>query len=124
MIHLDTSFLIRSLVRGSAEDRHLRSWIAAGELLGVAAPAWAEFLCGPVGPVEVAAAMRILGQPVSFAADEAEETARLFNLTGRKRGSLVDCMIAATAVRAGAAVATCNAADFRKLQAAGLRIVP
>jgi hypothetical protein len=31
VIHLDTSFLIKSLVRGSAEDRSLRDWLKAGE---------------------------------------------------------------------------------------------
>jgi len=31
VIHLDTGFLIKSLVRGSAEDRSLRDWLKAGE---------------------------------------------------------------------------------------------
>lgn len=35
MIHLDTSFLIRALVRGSVEDNSLRAWLHAGERLAM-----------------------------------------------------------------------------------------
>ena len=40
--------------------------------------------------------------------------------TGRRRGTLGDCLIAATAVNAGAELATGNLADFRRLSDAGL----
>jgi predicted nucleic acid-binding protein len=53
VIHLDTSFLIRALARHSAEDRHLRRWLAEGEPLAVSAVGWAEFLCGPVDAAQV-----------------------------------------------------------------------
>ncbi len=39
MIHLDTSFLIRALRRGSPEDRKLREWLGTGETLGMSAVA-------------------------------------------------------------------------------------
>ena len=42
MIHLDTSFLIRALVRGSAQDKRLRGWLGAGEPIGMSSIAWAE----------------------------------------------------------------------------------
>ena len=54
--------------------------------------------------------------------EDAGTTAMLFNRAGRRRGSLLDCMIAAIALRAGAALATANQADFRRLRAAGLRL--
>lgn len=72
---------------------------------------WAEFLCGPLEVEDVDLANRIVGEPLTLLGDDARLTARLFNLA-RRRGSLVDCMIAATAVRAGAALATRNPADF------------
>ncbi len=48
VIHLDTSFLIKSLVRGTAEDRSLRHWLKTGEVVAMSAVAWAELLCGPL----------------------------------------------------------------------------
>ncbi|MGH7803949.1 MAG: PIN domain-containing protein [Candidatus Binatia bacterium] len=119
MIHLDTSFLIRALAAGSPEDRRLRGWLQQGEELRVSVIAWSEFLCGPVGEREIGLAERVLGDPEPFVAADAGETARLFNRSGRRRGSLLDCMIAAIALRAGAALATANAMDFRRLAAAG-----
>ena len=100
MIHLDTGFLIRGLVPGSAEDRRLRTWMAEGMLLGVSTVSWAEFLCGPVQASDLELAARIVHEPVPLVAPDATMTARLFNLAGRRRGSFVDCMIAAIALRA------------------------
>lgn len=122
MTHLDTSFLIRALVRGAPEDAVLREWLRGGTPLGIAALAWAEFLCGPVSSDAIEFAARLLGEPVPFGATEAVLAARLFNETGRKRGTLVDCMIAATAIHAGAALATSNVPDFRRLEPLGLRL--
>ena len=82
---------------------------------------WAEFLCGPVegGLVELAA--RLVGEPEPFTPDDCTATARLFNLGGRRRGSFTDCMIAAVAIRAGAALATSNRSDFARFAGAGLQ---
>ena len=123
MIHLDTSFLIRGLVRGTAEDRFLREWLRRDIPLAISAVGWTEFLCGPVAAAEAELATRIVPDRVPFTADDSVEAARLFNLSGRRRGSLADCMIAATAVRLHASLATTNPADFRRLESAGLQLV-
>lgn len=123
MIHLDTSFLIRALVVGSPEDRRLRGWIVGNEGLRVSAVAWAEFLCGPIEPAAVELAGDILDEPIPFLAEDAAGAARLFNLSGRRRGSLTDCMVAAVAVRMRASLATSNPKDFNKLGAAGPELV-
>ena len=102
MIHLDTSFLIRALDRGSPEDHKLRGWIGEGETLGMSAVAWAELLCGPLERSEMEWAAEIVGQRQDFTAEHAALAARLFNESGRRRGSLIDCMIAATALAAKA----------------------
>ncbi|WP_419950985.1 type II toxin-antitoxin system VapC family toxin [Candidatus Palauibacter sp.] len=123
MIHLDTSFLIRALDAGSSQDRRLRTWVASGETLGMSAVAWAEFLCGPLHPSALAIADQLIGPRADFTARDATVAARLFDEAGRRRGSLIDCMIAATALGEGARVATANVRDFRRFEAFGLRLV-
>jgi len=123
MIHLDTGFLIRALRRGSAEDGRLREWLGRSEPIGISAVGWTEFLCGPVEPNDIALAVRLVSEPLPLLARDAGMAARLFNMAGRRRGSLNDCMIAAVALRAGASVATMNVADFRRFEAAGLRLL-
>ena len=122
MILLDTSFLIRALVRRSSEDAKLRRWLRDGEPIGIAALAWAEFLCGPVPREAVAAALELLQPPIPFGVPEATRAAGLFNASGRRRGSLVDCMIAATAIESSAALATANRTDFTRFISLGLRL--
>lgn len=120
MIHLDTSFLIRALVRGTPEDRALRRWIANSESLAVCSVAWAEFQCGPLSPSELAVAGAIIDRHRAFTKEDAEGAARLFNESGRRRRSLIDCMIAAAAQADGAQVATANRADFLRLSDLGV----
>lgn len=122
MIHLDTSFLIRALAQGTPEDRSLRRWIANGEQLAISAVAWAEFRCGPLTSAELATVGAMIGNHPAFTKDDAETAARLFNETGRRRGSLIDCMIAAAALADDAPVATANRADFERLQSFGVAV--
>lgn len=122
MIHLDTSFLIRALAAGTAEARRLDAWCAAREPLAVSAVAWAEFACGPLAPDERAAVLDVIDAVVPLEAAGGERAAALFNATGRRRSSFHDCLIAAVALEAGAAVATSNEADFRRFLAHGLVI--
>ena len=123
MIHLDTSFLIRALVRDSPEDTRIQEWIKADEPLGMSVIAWAEFLCGPVNETALSLASLIVKQRLDFTEDMAAFSARLFNGAGRRRGTMVDCMIAATAIVAGATLATCNAGDFERLEEFGLTLI-
>ena len=120
MIHLDTSFLIRALVRGSSQDKRLRGWLGGGELIGMSTVAWAEFLCGPIEPQHVRLVARIIQQRVPFDEEDAALAAQLFNRSGRRRGSLADCMIAATALRREARLATENPSDFQRFEEIGL----
>ena len=83
MIHLDTSFLVRALVGGSAEETQLREWLADDEHLCVSAVTWAEFLSGPVSNA-VALAGELIGQRAEFSDAHAEIAARLATATTTK----------------------------------------
>jgi predicted nucleic acid-binding protein len=122
VIQLDTRFLIRALVPGSAEDRKLRLWIRDRTVVRISALAWTEFMCGPVSPAAIRFAARLLGEPLPFTAAEAALAARLFNESGRRRGTMMDCMIAATAALAGESIATSNPADFASLEKLGVEL--
>jgi predicted nucleic acid-binding protein len=123
MIHLDTGFLIRALVRNSAEDLKLRNWLRASTHVEMSSIAWAEFLCGPVASSDADLAAHIVRNRVPFGDDDAVMAAKLFNLSGRRRGTFIDCMIASVALKTGAFLATTNPEDFRRLEAAGLQVV-
>jgi predicted nucleic acid-binding protein len=122
MIHLDTGFLIRALLSSSPQDGRLREWLREGEPVAISAIAWAEFLCGPVTDRQLELAAAVLQERFAFAEQDAALAARLFNAAGRRRGTLVDCMIAASALRAGAMLATTNASDFQRFASAGLTL--
>ena len=122
-VHLDTSFLIRALIPDSPENRKLREWIRAGVAVAVSAVAWAEFLCGPLTADELQLAVRIVGPPQDFTSRHATIAARLFNASGRRRGTMMDCMIAAVALGAGSQFATANEADFSRFTEQGLQLV-
>ena len=87
--------------------------MADGVRLGMSAIGWTEFLCGPLDQRQLALAAAIVGEPEPFLSEDSSKTAELFNRSGRRRGSLIDCMIAAIAIRVGASLATANPSDFR-----------
>lgn len=123
MIQLDTSFLIRALIPESGEDGLLRRCLEGGTPLAMSSIAWTEFLCGPLRAPEVRLAAEIVGEVVPFGREEAALAADLFNRSGRRRGSLVDCMVAAAAMSRDAELATANPADFRRLESHGLKLL-
>jgi len=123
LIHLDTDFLIRALTRGTDQDEQLREWCKTYQPIATSAIAWAEFLCGPVDADQMDLATRLIAQRVAFAEEDARLASRLFNESGRRRGSLTDCMIAASAIRLASPLATLNAEDFRKFEKSGLVLI-
>lgn len=122
MIHLDTNFLILGLVPSTPQAIQLRQWLAAMEPVGLSAIVWTEFLCGPVTTEQVANAVDLFPNPEPFLSQDSHVAADWFNRTGRRRGSLTDCMVAAVAFRAGARLATENTADFNPFVAFGLEL--
>ena len=124
MICLDTNYLVRALVKGAKESAELIEWYQSGEGLLSAAPAWYEFLSGPVTGPQISAIRAFLSGGISaFEEPQATEAARLFNATGRIRRLRVDAMIAATAIVASARLATSNTEDFKTFVPHGLKLV-
>ena len=123
MICLDTNYLILGLVPGSRESQDLIAWVQAGETLIVPMPAWYEFSCGPVTAPQIAAIRAFLHDLFPFDEPQSSEAARLFNAAGRKRALRIDAMIAATALVAGALLATNNRSDFSTFVPHGLKLV-
>lgn len=125
MIHLDANVLIRLSVRGSGAAAKVREWLRAGETLATSAPAWFEYISGPVTAEEILRAEALLqGGVADFQKADCLRAADLFGLTGRKRAMKLDCMIAAAALRKGARLATADVADFRPFAPHGLVVVP
>ena len=124
MIHLDTNYVIALVTAHSPLNPVLQGWLQAGETLAVSAVAWSEFLTGPVTPQQVRDVSAILeSRVVVFGVFEAAMAARLYNQTGRKRGTRSDCFIAATAICARAPLATNNRAHFLPFVAGGLQLI-
>src|SRR5436305_1912737 len=115
MIHLDANFLVEALQVGSLEEAQLDSWLAAKEIVGISAVAWAEFRCGPLSKHDEASAERMFSAVEPLMGPDATNAAALFNQTGRRSRSLADCMIPAVAIRRGARIATLNTAAFHKM---------
>lgn len=120
-VQVDTSFLVRSLVAGSPESRSMAAWLEAGRPVAISAIAWAEFLCGPLTADDRSDAAQLLGEPLPLLARHGELGAELFNLTGRRRSSLPDCLIAAVAIDAQAPLATGDR-GFERFVEAGLHV--
>lgn len=123
VIHLDANYLILATVAGSPEEQRIRAWLGRGEELATSAIAWMEFVTGPVSPAVVAAMTEVIDDRVHpVERKEAELAARLFNAVGRKRALRYDCLIAAAAISAGAALATNNQSDYAQFTGQGLRL--
>jgi predicted nucleic acid-binding protein len=77
----------------------------------------------PLDPLAASRAANLLPNPEPLLVVDAEVAAKLFKGAGRRKGILLDCMIAAIAIRLGATVATSNLSDFTRFQSSGLKVV-
>lgn len=123
MIHLDTNHLVDMVTVGSVGGAKIHAWLKAGKSVATSAVAWSEFCNGPLSKTQKDAAFAVLERNITdFTWQQAEEAARLFNLSDRRRGSYADCMIAAAAILSGFPLATFNTDDFQRLVPFGLML--
>jgi predicted nucleic acid-binding protein len=123
IIELDSNFLVAVLNAKGSQSERLHRWMRAGVAVQISAIAWSEYLCGPLDAAAVAFARRLVSSVEAFTEDDAQLASALFNNTGRRPRTHVDCMIAAHAIRRGAALATLNIRDFRPFEEFDLRLV-
>ncbi|MDQ6624455.1 MAG: PIN domain-containing protein [Verrucomicrobiota bacterium] len=121
-VHLDANFLIELGAARPERVHRIARWLREDFLIQVSAVAWSEFLCGPLMESELADARAVVHSVDAFTEEHSTLAAELFNLTGRRTRSHVDCMIAAHAIRREAALATANATDFRPFLRFGLKL--
>ena len=123
MIQLDANYLILSAIASTPQNADLQRWLSQGEETSASAIAWMEFVTGPVQPEVIDSVRQIIeDRIVPVGRDEAELAASLFNLAGRKQALRYDCLIAATAILAGARLATANRSDFSLFVPHGLKL--
>ncbi len=123
MIHFGTNLLIAFVDSTHRHSALVEAAAGTGRNLGAAAVAWMEFHSRPVTRIDCKALDAVLsGGIVSFGSTEAELFGQLFQLPRIKRTQRRDSMIAATAILAGAALATANEVDFAPFVPLGLRL--
>jgi len=123
MIHFDTNLLIALTEGGHIHSPLARAAVATARELGTSAVAWAEFHSKPVSEVDhLALTLVLAGGIAPFATAEAELAGQLYQLPGVSRAQRLDSMIAATAILAGAELATANGEDFEPFVCLGLRL--
>ena len=124
MIHLDANFLIHFLKPDSPQARVAERLLAEGNSFAVSSIAWMEVVSGPVTAQQLEAlAALVEDRIVPFERADAFLAASLFNFAGRKRALRGDSMIAASAIKNGAALLTLDVNDFRVYEPAGLQLI-
>ena len=124
MIHLDTNLLIAASDKGDPHAPSFQRLIGLRRSLGTSACAWAEFHSRPI-EVQTERLIRQMLQSGILPFDEATAAlaGELFFRTGSKRRTRLDSMIAATAILAGAELATANREDFEPFVPHGLKLL-
>lgn len=123
MIHLDTNVLI-GLLTGHPIRAQVRQIQLDGGVFACSSVVWTEFLNGPADAPSVRLVESFLeGRILPFEREDAALAARLFNVTGRKRGLRFDCMIAAGALHRGCSLLTSNHDDFEPFARIGLHLL-
>jgi len=125
MIHLDANLLIAMVKPHDLHHAAARSVVTKDRSFFTSSVAWMEFHSRPVDATHTRALQRILsGGILPFDESTAALAGELFFRTGSNRRTRLDTMIAATAIHAGAELATVNPEDFEPFVPLGLKLLP
>ena len=123
-ILLDTNALIALSDPAHKLFRLAESKIREGANASTCSIAWHEYMRGPLLNEDRERALRVVQSRIlPLERKDAETAARLYNMTGRKRGSTADCLIAAVAMNHDTDLLTGNIEDFRPFLAMGLQLI-
>ncbi len=124
MIHLDTNLLIAASDRDDPHVPAFQRVLSMKRTLLASSCAWTEFLSRPLDAQTERLLRQILrGGILPFDEATAALAGHLFYQTGSKRRNRLDTMIAATAILAGADLATVNPDDFAAFVPHGLKLL-
>lgn len=123
MIHLDANLLIALIKKFDVHHSTACRVIAGNGPFGCSSVAWMELHSKPVHPRDTAALKNLLNAGIS-PLDEAcaALSGEIYHLTGSKRRTRLDTIIAATAILTGSELATVNAGDFAPFVPHGLKL--
>lgn len=123
-ILMDTNALIALGDPTDALFQTAEQAIRAGAQACTCSVAWHEYVRGPLLEVDRDRALRVIESRIfPLERSHAECAAKLFNQTGRRRGSTADCLIAAVAMEHDADLLTGNSEDFKLFVPHGLRLI-
>jgi len=122
-LHLDTNALIALSDPFHPLFLQIEKCLEQGWAAETDAVAWHEYVRGPLLPEDIQRALLIVENRVfDLTRPMAEKAAELFNVTGRRRASTADCLIAAVCIGHGAELLTNNIGDFTPFKIHGLKI--
>jgi predicted nucleic acid-binding protein len=122
-LHLDTNALIALSDPSHPLFLRIERHLEDGWTAGTDAVAWHEYVRGPLLAEDRERVLLIIENRVSaLTRDIAERAAVLFNVTGRRRASTANCLIAAACLEADAELVTDNASDFAVFTRHGMKI--
>lgn len=123
MTQLDANLLIALLKDTDPHHAEAVRVISGSGPFATSSVAWMEFLSKPIHQNEELALRAILtGGILPFEQETAALAGQLYHLTGSKRRTRLDSMIASAAILANATLATVNPDDFSAFIQHGLRL--
>jgi predicted nucleic acid-binding protein len=121
---LDTNVLIALSSPTHRLFKLVESILGQGGCASTCVIAWHEYIRGPLTAEDHERVINVIESRIlPLDRSSGELATKLFNETGRRRGSTADCLIAATAILNDYELVTWNYEDFEKFVSMGLKLI-